>query len=301
MAISINITVGENAGSTTVQAIGEDTGPVEAGEIANLNLSDPAGLIAAYLGAFPTTVFFSDPCNDGQPWYGEFGWDPVTVTRRATGATIKSITTTPYVASTQSCVNTTNETMEFTPSLSQHVTNTVSSTSSESQAVSVSQEISYEIGFLGTGASGATSISYSKTWENSYTKSTDEGFSLNLGAAIPVPPGETMVAELMLSRGTVVIEIGYLLSLSGRIAAGYYHEFRGHHIFGVPVDWLLTNAKFPTTVTATETLTIDFYANASIVVRNGAQQIVHVHAPDLIAEAVLPVSPQDAPKAMADA
>lgn len=295
MGISVKIAVGETVGSTTVQVEGSDVIPatdVPADEWAQLNLSDPNGLVAAYWGAFPSSVYYSDPCNDGQNWFATYGWQPVTITRRATGATIRSVDTRPTVASTQTFENGSKHPIEANPSLSATVTNSVSSTSTKAQAVTLTQEISYDISFLGTGGGGATSLSYQASWETSYTKTAEESFTLTSSVSIPLDPGEKVVADLMLLKGTITIDVTYLLSLSGRVAAGYYHEYKGHHIFGFDVNTLLSNANCPTTVLVTETLKIDFYADASIVVRNVAGEIVHVESRGVVAAPLSPSGPQ---------
>lgn len=286
MAISISVTVGETMASTSVNATGSDYGLLSDPESVYL-FEGPGNLgniLAQHFGWPPARWFLRDPCNEGQNWYATYGWQPVTRTRQVISATVQSVSVTPQIASTQICDNSQGtQPLEFMPSLSSTVTNSVSSTSSITETLGITQEISYDISFLGTGGGGTTALSYSQSWEDSYTKTAEESFAVSASVSVPVPAGETATAELMLSQGTLVIEVEYQVTVAGMVTAGFDNPYNGHYIWAVEVNGLLTGAvpPIPNVVTSTETLTIDFYANASIVVRSsdgGIQPLDSRHA-----------------------
>jgi len=102
------------------------------------------------------------------PWndlYTTYGWPQVQTLLAVQSATILGVTSTPSIVATQTFENSSSTPADFDCGITQEVVTTTESNWSDTSTVEIGQTISYEIGFLGSGAGGETSLNYSQAWE----------------------------------------------------------------------------------------------------------------------------------------
>ena len=276
MSIAINITAGSDTESSSV---------VQSGSIQQIMTSDQAAsfkldgnnlinAVGTYSGQAPDNAYYCSPT----PWgdlYASYGWPQVQSLMTVQSATITAVDATPTIVAHQTYTNTTDSPMQCSADVEYSTTVGSATTWSNSDKVAVSQSVSYSVDFLGTGVEGETSMSYEHEWGTA--QSDEESVTLGTGASVTfeLAPGETKVAELVTSQGTATVEVVYQMTLSGSIAANYSDPYQGHHFWGYDVNAVLSASKLPTMLTATETMTINLYTDASIVLKDGSTMRVY--------------------------
>jgi hypothetical protein len=280
MSIAIQITAGSDTDSSSVVQSGsiqQILTPEQAASF-QLNGSNLINAVGTYSGQTPDNAYYCSPT----PWgdlYTQEGWPQVQSLMTVQSATIVSVNASPSIVAHQTFSNTTSVPMECDANVEYSTTVGSSTTWSNSNSVSVTQSISYSVDFLGTGVEGETAMSYEHEWGTAQTD--EESVTLGTGASVgfELPPGQTMVAELVTSQGTATVEVVYQMSLSGLIAANYSDPYQGHHFWGYDVNAVLSASNLPTVLTATETLVIDLYTDASIVLNDGSTMRVYPVTP----------------------
>lgn len=148
--------------------------------------------------------------------------------------------------------------------VAQEVRVTAESSWSDTTTIEVGQSISYGISFLGSGAEGETSFSFSQASENGGSESETVTLGMSSGVEVLLDPGQSVTAELSASKGTMKVLVTYQLSLSGWTAMNYSDRYQGHHLWGMDLNNVMSAGKIPTTITLTETVEVGFFANSSI-------------------------------------
>jgi len=271
MSISIAITAGADTNSSSVSQAGNVQQIATPAQIASFfsstNLTDAVTSYAN--GSTPDDIFTCSPT----PWgdlYSTYGWPQVQSMLTVQSATIVEVNATPCIVATQSFSNTTGAPMQCTTNMDYSSTVGSSTTWTTEDSITASQSVSYGIGFPGTGVEGETSLSYSHTWGTADTE--EESVTLGTGASVTfeLPAGESRVAELVTSQGTATVQVVYQMTLSGDIAVNYSDTWNGHHFWAFDVNAVLGNSNLPTVITATETIVINMYTDASIVLKDGS-------------------------------
>lgn len=164
MGIVITVKAGTDVSTSSVSASGYEMHMItdQEREAFGIKRSALKDAVKAYFGKRPTDVYVHSPT----PWddlYKRYDWDEVRTTLSAVSAKILEVTSEPVIISTKTFTNNSSKPATFNASISDQVENTVESNWSESSTVTAEQSIHYEIGFLGTGGGGETSLSYSHT------------------------------------------------------------------------------------------------------------------------------------------
>jgi hypothetical protein len=279
MSISVQI----NAAATTAASSVSATGPMPM-DISLVQSAFQLGdddaiknAVAAYSKQQPDNVFFNDPTDwPGKADYATFGWTPVTASA-VPGTPIYSVATEkPAIIASTTFENTSEETGTFNCGVTQTVTTTITDSWSDTTTVGADQSISYGISFLGVGGSGTTSFNYSQAWETGGSQSEALALGMSEGVEVTLDPGESVVAALSVSTGTMTITIPYTITLSGRIFSNYRHKYKGHHFYGYDVNAVLQAANLPTSVTITQTYTVDFYCDSTITISTPSGTVVAI-------------------------
>jgi hypothetical protein len=278
MPITISINAGQDQKSSSVTASGSVQHIITPSERTAFKIEDAAlkAAVAKSLGQFgraPDDAYLHSPT----PWndlYATYGWPQVQTLLAVQSATILGITSNPEIIATKNFKNTSSVPGTYHCDITQEVSSTHESNWSDTSAVEISQTISYEISFLGSGGGGETAFSYTETWEKGGSDSESVTLGTSSGVDVELQPGEEVDAELTASRGELKVQIVYQLSLAGDVAANFSKRWAGHHFWAYDVNSVMAAAGYPTTITSTQTITVGFYSSSSIVLKNAAGQTV---------------------------
>jgi hypothetical protein len=72
----------------------------------------------------------------------------------------------------------------------------------------------------------------------------------------------------------LTVQIVYQLTLAGDTAVNYSDPFQGHHFWGLDINAVMASGNLPTSITTTETIEIDFYANSTTVLNDPNGQVL---------------------------
>jgi hypothetical protein len=281
MGITVSINAGADASSSSVTATGSVQHVITDAERTAFKIQDSAlkNAVKAYYGKSPNDAYVCSPT----PWndlYTTYGWPQVQSLLVVQSAKVLGVTSTPTVVATQTFKNSSSEAATFNCGMTQEVSVTNESSWSNTQSVGIQQSISYGVSFLGTGASGESSLSYTQTWEQGGSQSQSMTLGTSAGVEIELGPGKSVEAQLTASKGTLTVQIVYQLTLSGNVALNYNPTYKGHHFWTFDVNSVLAAGGIPITITTTETIEIGYYANSQIVLTDGTGQTVASFAAD---------------------
>lgn len=265
MGIDIIIVAGLTTGSSSVTAAGSVQHVITDTEVNTFGISDQSlkDAIGKYFGKNPNDAYL----HSDTPWgdlYKTYNWPQVQVVLVVDSATITGITSEPVIVATQDFSNNSTVKGTFNVSISDQVANTSSSTWSQTDSITVGQKFTYKVEFLGTGAGGETSMSYSHTWGQSTTDSLTVTVGTQSGVSVPLDPGESVKAQLSASRGVMKIRVVYKAYLIGSTAINYNPTFKDHHFFCLDIDQVMAAGGISNLKTFTEDIEIGFYANSTI-------------------------------------
>lgn len=271
MAIQINVNAGLDAATSSVQASGNVIHVISDLEKGTFNIKDAnlKQLVAKYFGKAPNDAYL----HSDTPWgdlYRTYNWPQVQVNLVVQSASILGITSEPQIVNTQKFSNNSSVKGNFNVAITQQVNNTTQSNWSSSDKISVGQKISYEIGFLGTGVKGETSLSYEHSWGQGGSESKSVTIGTSSGVSVSLDPGESIVAELSASRGVMKVRLVYNAYLTGVSAVNYNPTFKGHHFFALDIGGLLNAGGIANSVQITEDIEIGFFGNSAINIKDAS-------------------------------
>jgi hypothetical protein len=276
MPLTISVNAGPDAQSSTVTVSGTDLHIITDGERAAFNIEDASlkSAVAAYFGEAPDDAFLCSPT----PWgdlYQTYGWQQVQTTLAVQSATILGVSGNPAILSSQIFKNDSSIPADFNTGITQEVAVGTESNWTNSSALEVGQTISYEIGFLGSGAGGETSMSFTETWEEGGSESETVTLGTSSGVVVTLQPGQAVEAELEASKGVLQVQIVYQLTLAGVTAINYGDTYKDHHFWGLDINAVMQAGGLPTSIVTTETLSVDFYANSQIILKDPSGNVVN--------------------------
>lgn len=270
MAIQINVNAGLDAATSSVQASGNVIHVITDVEKGTFDIKDGnlKKLVEKYFGKSPNDAYL----HSDTPWgdlYKTYNWPQVQVNLVVQSATILGITSEPQIINTQKFSNNSSVKGNFNVAITQQVNNTSQSSWSTSNKISVGQKISYNIGFLGVGVKGETSLSYERTWGEGGSVSKSVTIGTSSGVSVSLDPGESILAELSASRGVMKVRLVYNAYLTGVSAVNYNPTFKGHHFFALDIGGLLAAGNITNSIQVTEDIEIGFFGNSEIIIKDG--------------------------------
>jgi hypothetical protein len=269
MGIDISIQAGLTEATSNASASGVEQHVITDKEVETFQIGDGAlkGAVEKFFGKRPNDVFL----HSDTPWgdlYKTYQWPQVQTVVVVQSATITAITSEPVIVAQQTFKNTSSVKATFNAGISQTVTNTATSGWSKSDDVTVTQKISYEIGFLGAGTKGETSLSYSHSWGQTGSESKAVTVGSTSGVSVPLDPGQAVNSVLTASRGVMKVRVVYRAYLVGDVAVNYDPTYNDHHFWALDVGSVMAAAGIPNERTMTEDIEIGFYSNSQIDVRD---------------------------------
>ena len=271
MGISISIVAGQDESASSVNASGSVQHIITDEERTTFRLGDKQlkDAVNAYFGKSPNDAYLHSPT----PWgdlYKTYSWPQVQMGLVVQSAEILGITSEPVIVKTQEFRNNSSQKGTFNVSISETVNNTTSTNWSTGGTLSIGQKFEYGVSFLGTGAKGETSMSYSQSWGVGGGESKSVTVGSTAGVSVELDPGEAVVAELSASRGVMKVRIRYNAYLIGNTAINYNPTYKGHHFWSLGISGVMSSGGIFNSVKSTEDIEIGYYSNSKIELKDPA-------------------------------
>ncbi len=265
----ITIVAGADMNSSSVEATGEVQEVITDDDRKTFNIEDSSlkSAVEKYFGKKPSDAYV----KSNTPWgdlYTKYNWTQVQRVTKVHSAKILEITSTPSILSSKTLSNDSNVTATFNASISETVSNSTASNWSEEDSVSVSQEFSYDVSFLGSGGGGKTSFDYTHTWGQGGSEQLSIDVGSEEGISVTLKPGQSVVAELNASRGKMKIQIVYKVYLTGTVAVNYNPTYKGHHFWDLGISGVMQSGNISNEILVTETIELGYYSNGEVVLGN---------------------------------
>jgi hypothetical protein len=263
--ITVSIVAGADEAHSSVNATGSVQHIITDKERTTFGVQDSAlkNAVGKYFGKNPNDAFLHSPT----PWndlYKTYGWPEVQAILVVQNAQLTGITSEPVVVATKTFTNQSSKKATFDASISDQVSNTTESTWSTTNTIEVAQKITYNVGFLGTGGGGETSMSYSRQWGEGGSQSKSITVGSSSGVSVELDPGESIEAQLTASRGVMKVRITYKAYLTGSTAINYNPTFKDHHFWALDIGGVMGAAGINNSVQFTEDIEVGYFSNAKI-------------------------------------
>ncbi|MCR8842431.1 hypothetical protein NQ117_01920 [Paenibacillus sp. SC116] len=265
MTIQVSIQAGNDKETSKVTATGSMQHIITDRERETFGLNDDAlkNAVKIYYGEEPTDAYLHSPT----PWddlYKRYGWPQVQTVLSVKSATITEITSKPTIIATKKFENKSKNRATFNAGITYEVSETSTSTWTQSNSVSFEQSIDYGITFLGAGGGGSTTLSYTHEWGREDSESETITIGSESGVTVELGDGDSVEVQLNASHGTMKVMIEYEASLTGYTAVNYEDKHNGHHFWGINIENMMRAANIPTTIIITEEILLDYYDYSEI-------------------------------------
>jgi hypothetical protein len=280
MGIEISIIAGHDESASSVHASGTVQHLITDEERTTFKLGDKQlkDAVKSYFGKSPNDAYLHSPT----PWndlYKRYNWPQVQMVLVVQSAEILGITSQPVMVKTQEFKNSSSQKATFNVAISESVNNTTSSNWSTGGTLSIGQKFSYGVKFLGAGAEGETSISYSQSWGVGGQESESITVGSSSGVSVELDPNEAVIAELSASRGVMKVRIRYKAYLIGSTAINYNPTFKGHHFFSLGIGGPMAANGISNSIESTEDIEIGYYSNSKIELKDKLNgELKHSHS-----------------------
>jgi hypothetical protein len=278
--ITLSINAAATVGESSLVATGYYQHPITSNELALFGLNAHGGNYFASVfggGNAPDEMWYTQPANSR---WGDLYSDypdnlPVTATVSVASATIQDITSNPEIISSQTFSNESGKAGVFNCGVTMDVATSAETSWSRTVTYDVTQTVSYELSFLGAGAGGETSFSFSQQFGEGGTQSNSITLGQSSGLSVELEPGQSVVAELSVSQGTMTIEVVYQITLTGGVFGTFESPYTwpnspgngygSHYIWMVyDVNDVLSSGSAPQVITVTETIAVGFFTNSVV-------------------------------------
>lgn len=268
MGIDLMIVAGKDKGSSSIKASGSIQHVITSDERDTFKLGDVPlkDAVNAYFGQRPKDAYLSSPT----PWgdlYKTYKWPQVQTVLAVEKAEILGITSQPVIVKTQEFSNHTSNKATFNVSISDQVQNTTTSTWSVGGTLSITQEITVGVNFIGEGEAGRD-LSYSQSWGVGGEHSKSITIGSTAGVSVDLKPGESIKAALSASRGVLKARVVYKSYLIGSTAVNYDKGYKGHHFWALPIGSVMSAGKISNEIKSTQDIEVGYYSNSKVELLN---------------------------------
>lgn len=263
--ISIDVKTDSDVKNVSITYSGADVEVINPQEVIRFHLNGQSFKegIKTHFGRKPSNFYLKSPT----PWgdlYKKYNWEQVTRVLTVKSARVHDITSKPVVVLAHDFENPSNKTVKVSTGISQTVENTVTTSWTRNQEVSISQEIEYDLNILVAKLSGTTGLTYTSSYGKSEEKAESVTIGTTSGVETELKPGQSVTAVLSANRGYFEIEVVYAAKLRGNVAVNFKHSHNGHHFWGPPIENILTSAGLQNEITEVQHIKVGFYAEASL-------------------------------------
>ena len=224
-----------------------------------------------YSSDYPISIYYHDPTSPlgGSPIYANRNLKPSVTNVEIVEAIPLNQSAVPEIVSTKTCSNKSNSTsIHCHFQLSSSVTDTFSSSWTQSFGVDVNAEIS--VGFEGFGdASLGTTIS--TTFDKSASKEQSVTLSDETGVDIDLAPGKSVIAKLVSTRGTAKYQVTYRTYIKGMTVIFWDNPKHGILFLA---DTTKTVPKDKFYKYATQVIEVGFYSGGTVTVEDAVTKDV---------------------------
>ena len=267
--LSISIDAGQDTASSKVSISGYLQHIISDTERMTFHLSDYElkQAVGKYFGKNPDDAFLHSPT----PWndlYKTYGWDQVQTVLVPVSHQIVGVTTNSVAIKSQVFENYSSKSASFDVSISDTVSNTVTNTWQTGGSLTFGQTIKYEVGFLGTGGGGETSLSYSQSWGVGGSKAQSQSVGSSSGVMVTLEPHQSVKSVLTATRGVMKIRVQYNAYLIGKTAINYGSTYKGHHFWALAIQNVMNGGNIQNSVQSTEDIEIGYYSNGKITLQD---------------------------------
>ncbi|WP_224367367.1 hypothetical protein [Hyalangium versicolor] len=267
--MNVDITASTDARSSSVNVTGRIEHVITDKERTSFRLNDAQlkAAINAYFGSTPNDAYL----HSSTPWgdlYSGYGWPEVKTVLLPKRAQILEITSEPILVARSTFVNNLSRESQFNTSITSSVANNSTNTWSQSDSIEVSQSIKYELGFLGSGAEGETTLTYSHQWGVGGSESVNYEVGTSNGATVSVPPYWGVQSRINASRGKMKIRITYEAHLEGCTAVNYNPAYRGHHFWCLDIGSVMGAGGVTNSIEFTDDIEVGFYSDINLEVKD---------------------------------
>ncbi|CAG9789997.1 unnamed protein product [Diatraea saccharalis] len=214
-------------------------------------------------GVKPTNVYVKSPT----PWgdlYKKNNWEQVTRALTIKSARIKNLSLTPVIVTSNDFENYSNKTIKVNTGISQAVENSVTTSWSRTNEITVNSEVEYGINVIFEKATARMGISYTANWGKSEEKSETVTIGSSTSMETELAPRQAVTSVLSANRGNMEIEVIYKAILKGNVAVNYRRKVNGHHFWGPTIQDVMTNGNLNNEKTSVQIIKIGFYSEASL-------------------------------------
>lgn len=253
--------------STAISYAGEWTSIVNNFEVNLFELNDTklkSGIRTFHGGPVPDEVCFHDPT----PWgdlYASNEWRPITSTLKPKKALIFHHDVTPIALLKQTFTNDLlTSSAEFNVDLSHSFNNTVKSSWSSDHEVDLGIKVGADIDYGIFSINAGLSFSYKGKWGESVEKIETTTMGSSAGVVVKVEPGQTITAELSVTRADILVVMEYEAVLVGQILAKFNRPYKGSRYWAFNVNPVLNAAAMSSTATTKETIKVGMYSGGNV-------------------------------------
>ena len=263
--LSISIDAGKDAASSKVSVSGYLQHIISDTERMTFHLSDYElkQAVGKYFGKNPDDAFLHSPT----PWndlYKRYNWDQVQTVLVPVSHQIVGVITNSVAIKSQHFENYSSKSARFDVSISDTVSNTVTSTWQTGGSLTFGQTIKYEVGFLGSGGGGETSLSYSQSWGVGGSSAKMQSVGSRSGVMVTLEPHESVISVLTATRSVLKIRVKYNAYLIGKTAINYGSTYKGHHFWALAIQNVMNGGNIQNSVQSTEDIEVGYYSNGKI-------------------------------------
>lgn len=264
MGIDISVVAGSDAGSSSVQASGSVQHIITQQERESFNLNDNQlkNAVSAYFGKRPNDAYLSSPT----PWgdlYKTYGWPQVQTVLVVDKAEIMGLTSQPVIVKTQEFVNNSSQKGTFNVAISEQLSNTATTSWNMGASLTVTEKITAGIDFIAKG-SAELSMSLTTSFGVGGSNSKTVTVGSNSGVTVELDPGESIIASLSASRGSLKVRIWYRAYLVGSTAVNYNPTYKDHHFWSLPISGVMQAGGIKNEIMTVQDIEIGYYSNSKI-------------------------------------
>lgn len=264
MGIDISVVAGSDASSSSVQASGSVQHIITQQERDSFKLNDNQlkNAVLVYFGKRPNDAYLSSPT----PWgdlYKTYGWPQVQTVLVVDKAEIMGLTSQPVIVKTQEFVNNSSQKGTFNVAISEQLSNTATTSWNMGASLTVTEKITAGIDFIAKG-SAELSMSLTTSFGVGGSNSKTVTVGSNSGVTVELDPGESIIASLSASRGSLRVRIWYRAYLVGSTAVNYNPPYKDHHFWSLPISGVMQAGGLKNEIMTVQDIEIGYYSNSKI-------------------------------------
>ena len=225
--------------------------------------------VGRFFGKNPNDAYVRSPTSR-KDLYKTYNWDQVTTVLTVTSATITGVTSQPSIVAQKSFVNDSPYNAKFNTAIQESETNTVGTTWSQTFGLNFEQTfmIRYEVCYCSEiGLGGETKFGFSAQFGSGSSHSTAAQIGSSSSVEVQLGPKQTVEAILMATRSVLKARITYTASLTGFAAVHYKRKHKGHRIWALPINDVMSAGGLSNARQITEDIVIGYYSNGKVLLQ----------------------------------